>query len=715
MDRRRATGGIPGVALSAVAGALLAIVSLAAVPVAAGATPPSWSPPAPTFGTGYVLRNVEVPMSDGVVLRANIGIPTPLNASTPAPGARFPVLLSQTPYRKDGGLFTVDPYFVGRGFVSMVIDVRGTGSSRGNWSSFSPREQQDGPEIVNWISRQSWYDPGKGVGFIGASYLAINQLLTLEQVGTFVDPGSHATVDMQRVVRDNVRAIFPVVPMSDSYRDVTFHGGNLDDAFMVPWLGLVTALGAPPASQLSNGNPSDTQDSINVFYDHVSGAAQFQVPSVAAAMTGGPFDYDGDFSQVRSPIRHIDRVKVPVFMVGGEFDIFQRGEPLLFKALDVPYKKLVLGPWIHLQGSTASTLPADGIPDLKTMELAWYSHYLQGVDTGITSGPQVFQYELKGTSASHFVGSQDYPIRPWAPTNLYLAEGSSGSAAHAQHDGVLSPSPPKVAGSDTLLYTPGTGCTRTTFQWGDASLAQVGINAFPCETDERVSEVAKLTYTTPPVSSPQTIDGPINVHLVAEAPTGGNITFTVNVADVAPDGTSTQLSAGWLLASMRAVEGNPATLTVDGKLMRVFHPFTKASEQGVPSGPVAYDIEVFPTFATFDPGHRIRLDVGTGDFPHSAQSVPNLVNSAPSLVLHRDPSNPSYVTLPTMAGGTLGVTSFVSPASPPRVAPPMAADASLPLTSGGHDGGVITGILMLAAAVFMSFLFLRTPRWPSRD
>ena len=683
---------------------LLGAIALSAAPVGASA---AWAPGPATYGSAYIQTSVPVMMSDGVALRANIGIPTPVNATTPASGAKFPVLLSQTPYRKDGGLYTVDPYFVGQGFVSMVIDVRGTGSSPGNWASFSAREQQDGVEIVNWITHQSWYDAGKGIGFVGASYLAINQLLTLEQVGTFTDPVTHGSVDMAAVLT-NVKAIFPVVPMSDSYRDVTYHGGNLDDAFIVPWLGLVTALGAPPATQLSNGNPSDTQDSINVFIDHLTGASQFQVPSAAAALTGGSFTYDGDFSYVRSPIRHLDRVKVPAFIVGGEFDIFQRAEPLIYKALNVPYKKLVIGPWIHLQGSTGSTLPADGIPDLKTLELAWYAHYLQGVDTGITSGPQVYQYELKGASLSHFVPSQDYPIKPWSPSTLYLVEGSSGSAPTAQHDGVLSPAPPRVTGSDTLLFTPGTACTRTTFQWGDASLAQANVNAFPCETDERVSEVAKLTYTTPVVSKPQTINGPINVHLVAEAPQGGNITFTVNLTDVAPDGTSTQLSAGWLLASMRAVQANPVTLTVDGKLLRVFHPFTTDSVLPVTTAPTAYDIEVFPTFATFDAGHRIRLDIGTGDFPHSTQSAPNLVNGAPSLVLDRSPANPSYVTLPTMSGATLGSDSFVAP-------PVTAATTTLPLTAAARGGEILSGILMLIAAACVGWLFLRTLRRPTRD
>ena len=69
----------------------------------------------------------------------------------------------------------------------------------------------------------------------GTSYGAINQFLTAEQ-----QPGG-------------VRAAFPVVPMSDAYRDVTFAGGDTDTSFIPSWLGLVTGLGLlPPTYTPSN-------------------------------------------------------------------------------------------------------------------------------------------------------------------------------------------------------------------------------------------------------------------------------------------------------------------------------------------------------------------------------------------------------------------------------------------------------------------------------
>src|SRR5438309_883909 len=75
------------------------------------AAPATWQPDAPSYGV-YTRNDIPIKMRDGVVLRANIGVPVPGGGTALDPKAKFPVLVSQTPYRKDGGLFTVDSYFV---------------------------------------------------------------------------------------------------------------------------------------------------------------------------------------------------------------------------------------------------------------------------------------------------------------------------------------------------------------------------------------------------------------------------------------------------------------------------------------------------------------------------------------------------------------------------------------------------------------------------
>src|SRR5919112_1341696 len=124
----------------------LALLTFATPAAAEGWTP--YDRPA-QFGV-VVDKDVPVTMSDGTVLRADVHRPD-------APG-KFPVLLTQTPYNKLGPLGAANTYLVQRGYVHVVVDVRGTGSSAGQWDSFGPNEQRDGREMVEWAAEQSWSD-----------------------------------------------------------------------------------------------------------------------------------------------------------------------------------------------------------------------------------------------------------------------------------------------------------------------------------------------------------------------------------------------------------------------------------------------------------------------------------------------------------------------------------------------------------------------------
>lgn len=149
----------------------------------------------------HVTEDVPVTMSDGTRLRVNVYRPAKDDGS-PVEG-RFPVVVTQTPYNKSGpGLGFRNDYLVRRGYVQVVADVRGTGSSEGRWASFDGREQRDGAELVAWAhSREREWSDGR-VGLWGISYGAINQLLTAAQR----PPG--------------LKALFPIVPAGDVYRDV---------------------------------------------------------------------------------------------------------------------------------------------------------------------------------------------------------------------------------------------------------------------------------------------------------------------------------------------------------------------------------------------------------------------------------------------------------------------------------------------------------------
>src|SRR5947208_7685709 len=238
-----------------------------------------------------LVSDVRIPMSDGVLLGSDEYVPTT--------GCPCPTILVQTPYRKSGsGVPEGNTIFPSNGYAMIVVDVRGTGSSEGMWDSFCAREQQDSVTLVQRAASRPFSNGV--VGLSGVSYSAINQFLTVEQ------PGTQA-----------VKAIFPIVPMSDAYRDVTWAGGNTDFGFIPLWLGLVNGLALIPAQDAL----SQPRVALNAESQHALDAPQFGGLAVLDSTLGG-FEmmlpsalqtfpeqaYDGPFYRLRSPIRNISRV-----------------------------------------------------------------------------------------------------------------------------------------------------------------------------------------------------------------------------------------------------------------------------------------------------------------------------------------------------------------------------------------------------------------------
>ncbi|HEU5033537.1 MAG TPA: CocE/NonD family hydrolase, partial [Mycobacteriales bacterium] len=150
-----AVGSVPGAAA-----ATGSDTRAGAATLTVGAAPSGWQPRAATYGV-HVTEDVPVTMSDGTVLRVNVYRPARDDGS-PAPG-RFPVILTQTPYNKSAPqLGFRNDFLVEHGYVQVVADVRGTGSSEGSWDSFGAREQKDGAELVRWAhSRERGWSNGR--------------------------------------------------------------------------------------------------------------------------------------------------------------------------------------------------------------------------------------------------------------------------------------------------------------------------------------------------------------------------------------------------------------------------------------------------------------------------------------------------------------------------------------------------------------------------
>ncbi len=583
--------------------ALVACASAQAKPAA-----PAWTPyDRPATQQVVTEKDVPITMRDGVVLRANV--------QHPAATGRWPTLIVQTPYNKDGAVNVAlggqAEYFVARGFTVVTVDVRGTGGSQGSWDSFGPAEQRDGYEIVEWAARQSW-STGK-VGLFGPSYMGLIQLLTAAQRPP------------------HLKAIFPIVPMADGYRDITFSGGQLNVSFIPLWLGLVTGGAFTPPPYALSGSPTDLEQGLTALASHAQGLNDFQAHTILDSATGGTTAYDGPFWKTRSPLELVDRIRVPAFVVGGHHDLFQRGEPLVYERLRrrVP-AWLLMGPWTHVEGSMGAGLPRDGVPAMNSIALRFFDHYLSGKATDVGAMPRVTQYVY---GRDRYEIQPDWPDRRLTPARLHLRGGGRLDAG----------APGAGEAPQQFAQNPVSGvCTQSTVQW-TAGLGQ----GIPCTQDNRTNEsLGDAVYTTAPLAKDLELSGPVLANLWVST-TARDAVVATRLTDVAPDGTSSELTTGWLAASFRAVDRSRSRI-VRGQLLQPWHPFTQASVETVePGKPMEMPVEIFPVRAVIRVGHRLRLTVDPGDFPHQLPPAPQALSSlAGQVSVLTDPQHPSYLEIP---------------------------------------------------------------------
>jgi hypothetical protein len=654
----------------AVAGAAV-VAALAVVAVPAGAAPQPglgqpippdvlaasaapghhWKPGAEVYGVGKTTDR-PVRMQDGTVLRADVYYPTDPQTKQRARG-RFPVVLTQSPYGKGvagaGGVGSQtgsSSYLIKRGYIDVVADVRGTGDSQGAFGLFDPIQDRDGVALVDWAARRRGSN-GR-VGLYGASYLGINQLLTAAAVGR----------------HSPLKAIFPVVPANDLYRDTATMGGLIDiefDAFYLALTGGLNTVGPllegleNPANLLADLFPGEVQ--------HLADLGTFDATFTAHTLTGGAPAYEGKYWHDRNPADVLDKVvanDIPAYLVGGEYDLFQRGEPMNFAGLQNAWAgrrvgapmsvqqpvtgryQLLDGPFTHLGGAAA---------DLDPLMLEWFDTWLKGKPTGMAHTPTPLHYYDLGTG--HYTEHARYPFSEATPTRYYFRPAHSSSPSLALTNHSLSRTSPSKRSADTLLWSPvGNPCGRPTDQWSAGALSLV--TSFvspdaPCVNNDLPGSLGldRATYTTAPLAQAETIAGPIDVTVYASATTR-ETQWVAQVEDVAPNGASVPLTEGALLGSMRAQSAAQTWTGSDGQIVKPGHTYTKHAAAAVQPGKVTrYDIEVFPTYATLPAGHRIRVTLATADTPHLAPTAPALAHLLGGVYeVRMAPNAPSAVEIP---------------------------------------------------------------------
>ena len=583
----------------------------------------AWTARPEQYADTVTLTDLEIPMSDGVILRGDLTLPAGPDGEPV--DKRFPVVVTITAYNKtvlastglggsDGG------YLVKRGYAQLTVDARGTGSSNGQWNAFDTRENTDAGEIMEWAASQEWSN-GK-TAMTGPSYMGISQLWAAA-----AQP-------------KGLKAIFPQVPGADVYRDVVASGGAIDVGFIPLWLGLVTTTGLiPPAV-----GASEPQSALSIYLDHIMGAFGFTAQVIPAALLAQEPAYDGEFYEQRSVINVIDQVEVPAFFVSGEYDLFQRGTPLLFEALQrngVP-TKLITGPWDHLEGSSAADIGDAGYGTLEELQLRWFDHYVKGKrDKRLHKDIANLTYYEQGSG--RWTRSKRWIDRDLRARSYHL----SGSSTTALVNGSLTTGTPE-AGTAAVLPVPVSGaCTRSANQW-TAGIVNAGAGQLPfpnpCFDDTRVNDLTGVVFETEPMKRATAFRGPINARLYTSVAGAGDGMLSVSVEDVAPDGTVSRLTGGWQVLSLAETDRRRSRM-LDGRIIQPWHPFTEESQAPL-EGIEPVDVEVFPTAAKIRKGHRLRVAVQAFDVPHLLPTLPVLLGSLSVITVHTGPETPSELTVP---------------------------------------------------------------------
>jgi putative CocE/NonD family hydrolase len=214
--------------------------------------------------------------------------------------------------------------------------------------------------------------------------------------------------------------------------------------------------------------------------------------------------------------------------------------------------------------------------------------------------------------ANRWVDSADWPPPSAEPQTLYLSPAG------------LEPKRPRAKTQQSYTTNPGAGASMAFDQYGTVAASPY------VPTDQRAAGQDGPTWRTAPLAKPMTLTGSGDLHLVASS-SADNTDWIAKLSDVAPDGSETIITAGFLRASYRKLDRARSTPQLP------WHTDT-APTPIEPNRVYEYDIAIWPTAYQLPPGHRLQLRLTSSDFPTHLPGT--LVASLD------DPASTSFTPLP---------------------------------------------------------------------
>jgi putative CocE/NonD family hydrolase len=331
----------------------------------------------------------------------------------------------------------------------------------------------------------------------------------------------------------------------------------------------------------------------------------------------------------------IGRISIPVLSFGGWFDEYASSDLDAFSRLAKGGETIEtwIGPWSHDPGwrfSTRSFGPESEIP-FRLKQGDFFDRWTRkpgGTSTERSApllhifvmGPNVWREE------------REWPLARTRFTPLYLRSG--GHANSKSGDGTLQWQPVRKTPNDSFVYDPKNPVPTT---GGSICCEPTILRPGPLDQSSVENRSDVLVYTSTPLTSEIEATGPVRAVLYVS--TSANDTdFTAKLVDVQPDGKPLLVSDGIQRLRYRLSLDEP-----------VFVKRNTAYQVSVDCGVTSY---------VFAPGHRIRVEISSSNFPRYDRSLNSLRPNADETKLtkahqtmYHEKGYPSAIILPLVPRG----------------------------------------------------------------
>lgn len=560
--------------------------------------------------TAIVERKVMVPMRDGKRMAADIY--RPKDASK-----KYPIIFSRTPYNfnfwdvrlgapRD---MTTILEAVKRGYAYVVMNERGRFFSEGNYDILGA-PVSDGDDAIKWLTAQTWSN--QKLGTIGCSSTAEWQ----PAVAALNNP--NYTTMIAQGFGAGIGRVGPYYEQGNWYR-----GGAVQMLF-IAWLynqqNQVRPMFSPNATQEDLIRASKAFDlspqlppvdwskalrhlPVMDIFKAVDGprgifADEMPVPTGGAMIRRTP----NDPAWYRGGLWHDNmKVNIPGFWFMSWYDVSTAPNIAAYNHIrktadkDIADKQYaVIAPTLHCSytRATENTVVGersmgDARLDYNALTYGWFDYFLKGEKNDILKMPKVRYFTM---GSNKWQTADSFPPAGAKPTTFYLSSG--GKANTLNGDGALTLTPPETDQPDSFEYDP---MNPVPSYGGNVCCTGNAITGGSFDQRKMEERADVLVYSTEPLKEGIELSGSIEVTLYVSSDVK-DTDFTVKLIDVDAEGRAWNLDETIQRMRYRNGYDKPPAWMEAGKVYPVkFQPMMTSNY--------------------FAPGHRIRIEISSSNFP----------------------------------------------------------------------------------------------------